>query len=139
MNLTPFCSTRSETLLTEPENVSQKPYLIRALYDWIVDSALTPYLLVDATGDAVHVPPDFVEDGKIVLNISATAVRSLALENDAIGFDGRFSGSSFAVYVPIGNVLAIYAKESGQGMMFETSDQPAPDEPPIGPALKVVK
>ena len=74
-----------------------------------------------------------------MLNISAAAVRGLALENDAIGFDGRFSGSSFTVYVPIGSVLAIYAKESGQGMTFEASDQPAPDEPPNGPALKVVK
>ena len=122
-------------------SISQKPYLVRALYDWIVDSACTPYLLVDATGDTVQVPNDYVEDGKIVLNLSAAAVRNLALENEAVHFDGRFSGSSFAVSVPIQSVLAIYAKETGQGMMFDASESP-PDEPPSatnGPSLKVVK
>lgn len=123
------------------DTVSQKPYLIRALYDWIVDSSLTPYLLVDAAGDGVQVPPDYVEDGKIVLNVSATAVRNLALENEAVLFDGRFAGIAFAVDVPMQSVLAIYAKESGQGMMFDASEV-SPDEPPSatnGPTLKVVK
>ena len=123
-------------------SISQKPYLVRALYDWIVDSVCTPYLLVDATSDAVEVPGDYVEDGKIVLNISVDAVRNLVLDNDAVLFDGRFSGSPFAVNVPMRNVLAIYAKETGQGMTFDVAVSPPPDEPlpdSSGPTLKVVK
>lgn len=97
----------------------KRPYLIRALYDWIVDNDLTPYLLVQVDGPDVVVPQDFVEDGRIVLNVSPAAVRSLALENDVVSFSGRFSGQAFNVVVPMRAIAAIYAKESGEGMMFE--------------------
>ena len=98
---------------------SKRPYLIRALNDWIVDSELTPYLMVDATGDEVQVPAEFVSDGRIVLNISPSAVRDLIIGDDAVAFSARFSGRPFSVYVPIRQVLAVYAQETNEGMMFD--------------------
>lgn len=100
-------------------DLPKRPYLLRALYDWIVDSGLTPYLLVGVASDAVHVPREFVSEGKIVLNISPMAVRDLLLEADSVSFSGRFSGRPFPVHVPMASVLAIYARESGEGMVFE--------------------
>ena len=97
----------------------KRPYLVRALYDWIVDSELTPYVLVQVDGTDVVVPQDFVEEGRIVLNISPAAVRALAIENDVVTFSGRFGGRPFNVVVPMRSVSAIYAKETGEGMMFE--------------------
>jgi len=130
----------------------KRPYLLRALYDWIVDSELTPYLLVGVDSDSVQVPSEYVSEGKIVLNVSPMAVRDLDLGLDAVSFSGRFSGRSFPVHVPMASVMAIYAKESGEGMMFDPEDSPdaadsgdgeQPDPPPAdpGPAghLKVVK
>ena len=134
----------------------KRPYLLRALNDWIVDSELTPYLLVGVDSEAVHVPSEYVSEGKIVLNISPMAVRDLELGSDAVSFSGRFSGRPFPVYVPMANVLAIYAKETGEGMMFDPeyasgaeeagSEGSGPDDPEpegSGPApgghLKVVK
>lgn len=102
---------------------SNRPYLLRALYDWICDNHLTPYLLVDASGEDLNVPFDFVEDNKIVLNISASAVRDLDLSNDYISFKARFSGKSMNVYFPVEAVLAIYAHENGRGMIFQEEDQ----------------
>ncbi len=102
---------------------SNRPYLLRALYDWICDNHLTPYLLVDATGDDLSIPNDFVEDNKIVLNISASAVRDLDLSNDYINFKARFSGKSMNVYFPVEAVLAIYANENGRGMIFQEEEQ----------------
>lgn len=102
---------------------SNRPYLLRALYDWICDNHLTPYLLVDATGDDLNIPHEFVEDGKIVLNISPSAVRDLDLSNDYINFKARFSGKSMNVYFPNESVQAIYAKENGRGMIFPEEDQ----------------
>jgi stringent starvation protein B len=102
---------------------SNRPYLLRALYDWICDNHLTPYLLVDATGDDLNIPFEFVEDNKIVLNISPSAVRDLDLSNDYISFKARFSGKSMDVYFPIEAVLAIYAKENGRGMIFPEEEQ----------------
>ncbi len=102
----------------------KRPYLVRALYDWIVDSDLTPYLLVQVDGSDVVVPQQFVEDGRIVLNISPTAVRALALEDDVVSFSGRFSGQAFNVVVPMRAIAAVYAKESGEGMMFEPEYEP---------------
>jgi len=104
---------------------SQRPYLLRALYEWIVDSETTPYLLVKATHDGVVVPMEFVQDGQIVLNVSPNAVRDFNIGNDAIAFDGRFGGRSFNVWVPLAAIAAIYAKENGQGMMFDRNDSPA--------------
>jgi stringent starvation protein B len=101
---------------------SNKPYLLRALYDWICDNHFTPYLLVDATGDDLSIPFDFVEDNKLVLNISPNAVRDLDLSNDFINFKARFSGQSMNVYFPVGAVLAIYANENGRGMIFQEEE-----------------
>lgn len=98
-----------------------KPYLIRAIYDWIIDSDLTPYLLIDANNEQALLPMDFVENGKIVLNIKPSAVQNLSLVNDHIEFDARFRGNSMRVYAPIEAVLAIFAQENGEGMFF---DQP---------------
>ena len=130
----------------------QRPYLLRALYDWIVDSELTPYLLVAVDDASVQVPSEYVSEGKIVLNVSPMAVRDLDLGQEAVAFSGRFGGRPFPIHVPMGSIQAIYAKETGEGMMFEPEQidpDPAPpeDEPPDaspeGPAsgghLKVVK
>jgi len=102
---------------------SNRPYLLRALYDWICDNHLTPYLLVDATGDDLSIPFDFVEDNKIVLNISPSAVVDLDLSNDYINFKARFSGQSMNIYFPVSAVLAIYANENGRGMIFQEEEQ----------------
>ncbi len=116
---------------------SNRPYLLRAIYDWISDNGLTPYLLIDATGEGVRVPPQVVKNGQVVLNIAMRAVANLELGNDWIGFSARFSGVSHVVRIPVGSVLALYAQENGQGMMFPADDDggdtpppPAPDEPP---------
>ena len=101
---------------------SNRPYLLRALYDWICDNHLTPYLLVDTSGGDLCVPEDFIEDNRIVLNISPSAVVDLDLSNDYINFKARFSGKSMAVYFPVDAVLAIYAKENGRGMIFPEED-----------------
>ncbi len=97
----------------------KRPYLLRALYEWIVDCDMTPYVLVQVDGPDVVVPQDFVEDDRIVLNISPMAVRALSLENDVVSFSGRFSGQPFNVVAPMRSISAIYAKETGEGMMFE--------------------
>lgn len=108
---------------------SQRPYLLRALYEWIVDSDTTPYLLVKVASEDVIVPMEFVQDGQIVLNVSPNAVRDFHIGDDAIAFDGRFGGRSFDVWVPLAAIAAIYAKENGQGMMFDRNDSPqAADE-----------
>lgn len=123
-----------------------KPYLLRAIYEWIVDNDCTPYVLVDATVHGVIVPEQYVKDGQIVLNISPGAVVELLIANDSLGFRGRFGGVPMDVTVPVGGVLGIYAKENGQGMVFEREEAPQPDpegngEPAVRlrPSLKVVK
>ena len=128
---------------------SNRPYLIRALYEWLVDNDLTPYLLVDANRDSVHVPTRYVEEGRIVLNVSPSAVRDLSLGNDLVAFEARFGGSAFAISLPPDAVLGVYARENGKGMLFpdeaghEEPEPPQPDQPtpPPGgrPSLKVVK
>ncbi len=97
----------------------KRPYLLRALYDWVVDSELTPYLLADVDSTSVRVPADYVNDGKIVLNVSPMAVRDFVIEDDSVSFSGRFGGRPFLVFLPMANVVAVYAKETGEGMMFE--------------------
>jgi len=102
---------------------STQPYLIRALYDWLTDNGLTPYLLVNADyNDEVEVPQQFVEEGKIILNIQENAVQGLTLDNDWISFRARFSGNQFSVFIPTPAVLAIYAKENGEGMFFKPEE-----------------
>jgi stringent starvation protein B len=127
---------------------SNRPYLIRALYEWLVDNDLTPYLLVDATRDAVQVPARYVEEGRIVLNVSPSAVRGLSLGNELIAFEARFGGAAHAISLPPAAVLGVYARENGKGMLFpeEAMDEsPQPPEPGgapprnAKPALKVVK
>ena len=95
---------------------SHRPYLLRALYEWIADNGMTPHVLVDATRPGVQVPMHAVKDGKIVLNIAERAVSRLEMDNELIRFSARFGGVSHAVSVPVGAVLAIYARETGQGM-----------------------
>lgn len=98
---------------------SNKPYFIRALYDWIVDNELTPYLLVSADYPGVEVPQEYVNHGKIILDISPLACRGLHLENDRIVFSARFSGRTIQIFLPPAAVLAIYAQENGRGMEFD--------------------
>ena len=112
------------------ELTSRRPYLIRALYDWVLDNDLTPHLLVAADADGVDVPRQFVtEEGKITVNISPGAVRGLSLENELISFSARFSGQSYNVSLPPGAVLALYARENGEGMLFgDVESSPTPPD-----------
>ncbi len=95
---------------------SHRPYLLRALYEWIADNGMTPHLLVDATQPGVRVPPHTIKDGRVVLNVADRAVAKLEMDNDSVRFTARFGGVSQPVVVPIPAVLAIYARETGQGM-----------------------
>lgn len=134
---------------------SSRPYLVRALYEWIVDNDCTPHLLVNAEYEGVRVPAGFANDGQIVLNVSPSAVRNLHMDNEAVSFEGRFGGVPHSLFIPAGAMLAIYARENGQGMVFELEppvdedDVDGPDdEGPTGgepprpsgrPSLKVVR
>ena len=104
-------------LMNPPDTTSTRPYLIRALYEWCTDNGLTPYVAV-AVDETVQVPREYVKNNEIVLNISFDATSSLKLSNDFIEFKARFAGSSREIMVPIGRVIAIYARENGQGMSF---------------------
>ena len=133
-----------------------RPYLLRAFYEWIVDNNCTPYLVVDATMPGVKVPLQHVKDGQIVLNISPGAIGNLLLGNDAVTFNARFSGNPFALYIPVTAVLAIYARENGAGTVFTLEEEedeadifsenfdhddthPEPPKPKKGSHLKVIK
>ncbi|WP_282297767.1 ClpXP protease specificity-enhancing factor [Stenotrophomonas sp. PS02289] len=140
---------------------SHRPYLLRALVQWINDNQLTPHILVDAGMPGVQVPPSAIKDGRVVLNIADRAVMGLEIDNTSVNFAARFSGVSHPVQVPISAVLAVYARETGQGMALPddipghepsldedetpTDDTPTPDDtppkPPAGgrPHLRVVK
>jgi stringent starvation protein B len=122
-------------------STSSRPYLLRAVHEWITDNGLTPQIVVDAQRDEVRVPAAHVREGKIVLNISPTAVRGLALGNERVEFSARFGGTPFDVAVPVHAVLAIMARENGTGMSFpeSQSDRRPPPEPQKRPTLKVVK
>lgn len=99
-----------------------RPYLTRAIYEWICDNNLTPYLLVDASQPNTRVPEQFIQDGQIVLNIVPHAVHQLHMSNDAITFSARFGGVSRDIYVPLYAVLGIYARENGQGLFFDPNE-----------------
>ncbi|HNQ05537.1 MAG TPA: ClpXP protease specificity-enhancing factor [Thiobacillaceae bacterium] len=141
----------------------QQPYFLRALYEWCVDSGYTPYLAV-RVDDHCRVPAGFVKDGQIVLNVGPSAVRNLRMDNERVSFSARFGGVAHSIDVPIGNVLSIYARETGQGMGFADLDTgswpdergvadpdgasqerpgPGEDEPPMPPrgrpSLRIVK
>jgi stringent starvation protein B len=124
---------------------SLKPYLIRSIYEWITDNDLTPHLLVDASNSDAILPQQYIEDGKIVLNIRPEAVQGLSLGNEKIQFNARFSGKPMHIVTPIVAVLAIYAKENGKGMIFDQDDEdsdktPPPEhKPPSRPNLRIVK
>ena len=126
---------------------SSRPYLVRAMYQWVVDNGMTPHLLVDTSVEDCIVPVEHIQDGKIVLNIAPMAISGLILGDDDVSFSARFSGKSQSIRVPMQAVLAIYARENGQGMMFSeednatdtghNGDEPDPDKP--RPTLRVVK
>ena len=107
-----------------------RPYLTRALYEWICDNQLTPYLLVDATKKDTMVPVQYVQDGQIVLNIAPHATHALHMSNDAITFSARFGGVSQNLYIPFSAVLGIYARENGQGMFYDQEQQEQPKKKP---------
>lgn len=126
-----------------PRMTSHRPYLLRALNEWIADNGMTPHLLVDATQAGVQVPASAVKEGKVVLNIAERAVVRLLIDNEAVSFTARFGGVSQAVYVPVSAVLAIYSRETGQGMALpdevahdpdagggDDDQPPTPDTPP---------
>ncbi len=133
-----------------------RPYLVRAIYEWINDNALTPYLLINAEEHGVFVPQQYIKDGQIVLNIAPHAVQQLLMDNDSVGFSARFGGVSQQVYVPIRAIMGLYARENGQGLFFDASEYPpsehddestAPSdqdlsadevEPPKKPSLRVL-
>ena len=122
---------------------SLKPYLIRAIYEWIVDNSLPPHLLIDAENSEAVLPLAFIEDGKIVLNIRPEAVQGLSLGNEKIEFDARFGGKPMHVVAPLPAILAIYAKENGKGMIFDHDDDNAPlpesNRSSAKPTLRVIK
>jgi len=106
---------------------SRRPYLLRAMHEWISDNGMTPYIVVDANEQGVEVPREYVQDGKIILNVSYTAANTLELGNEWVMFDARFSGKAFNVAIPCQAVLAIYAKETGQGLIFDEEEDFEPD------------
>lgn len=115
---------------------SSKSYLVNALYQWIVDNNCTPYVLVDAYVRGVEVPQDYVKDGQIVLNIAPSAIGNLRIDKQGLAFNARFGGIPMDIFAPMKAVLGIYARENGQGMMFEPESEPDPEgEPPSGPKL----
>ena len=112
---------------------SRRPYLLRAMHEWISDSDCTPHIVVDASMKGVDVPRQYVRDGKIVLNLSWNATGQLSMGSDEICFNGRFGGASMTVRIPIDAVLAVYARETGQGMIFADDESGPPPQPPEPP------
>ncbi len=139
--------------MTDAPVTSRRPYLLRAMHEWITDNSQTPHIVVDAGVDGVKVPVQHVKDGRIILNISLSAAQGLSLGNEALSFRARFGGVSQDIVVPIAAIVGIYARESGQGMIFGDNDgpvgttepptpSPPASPPPAGPRkshLKVVK
>ncbi len=117
---------------------SVAPYLIRAYHEWMEDSGLTPHILVDCSKPSVTVPKQFVQQGKIVLNISNEAADSLNISNEAISFKARFDGKSQEIYVPSNSVLTIYAGENGEGMFFENEANDIEAENTTKPNLTIL-
>lgn len=108
---------------------SRRPYLIRAIYEWAVDNGFTPHLLVAADEPGVVVPREYVQEGRITLNVSPMAVQGLNLQEEPIWFSARFSGRTFDVYVPARAVLAIFARENGEGVVFGEPEPPDAESP----------
>jgi stringent starvation protein B len=111
---------------------SRRPYLLRAMHEWISDSNQTPHIVVDASIEGVEVPRQYVQGGKIILNVSSNATSMLSLGNEVVRFRARFGAATYDVSVPIAAVLGIYARETGQGMIFSEAD--TPPQPPVPPS-----
>ena len=111
---------------------SNRPYLIRAYYDWIVDNECTPYMVVDAFYPDVEVPQDYVNDGQIILNLVPRAITGLVMNNSEISFSTRFGGVPCEIRLPVKSVMGIYARENGEGMFFQHEDSSGPE--PAGPS-----
>ena len=112
----------STSLPPEINTTPTRPYMIRAIFEWIEDNNLTPYLMVDTTKKQVSVPMEYIQDGRIVLNIASRATGNLIIDNDFINFHARFGGVSREIWVPIAAVMGIYAKENSQGMFFDPAE-----------------
>ncbi len=125
--------------------ITTKPYLIRAIHEWASDNSLTPQILVDATVPGVEVPTQYVTDGQIVLNLDHQAVRIYEMGNEALRLSARFGGQPFELTIPVAAVVAIYARENGQGLFFREPEATPPepdtkaDDKSPKPRLKVVK
>jgi stringent starvation protein B len=130
--------------------LSRKPYFLRAMHQWIMESGCTPYIVVDAHAEGVEIPPGYAQDGKIVLNVSYAATQNLEISNEQLSFAARFGGVSRGLRIPMVAVLAVYAQETGQGMLFDADEDAseAPTEEPTKPGegsgvkrpqLKVIK
>jgi len=115
---------------------SSKPYMIRALHQWINDNDCTPLILASSDHQDIQIPNGIDEDGKVVLNISHGATKNLEIINEGILFDARFAGKSEHLFVPINSVLAIYARENGQGMMFNEGPDDVPEPPDETKSIK---
>ena len=122
--------------MNAPDTSSTRPYLVRALYEWCTDNGLTPYVAV-SVDDSVQVPREYVKNNEIVLNISFDATSSLKLSNDFIEFKARFAGSSRDIMVPMARVIAIYARENGQGMAFPMGTASQPEDIPVSTVAPV--
>lgn len=107
---------------SEPELTPTRPYMIRAIYEWLEDNLLTPYVMVDTTVPNVDVPVEHIQEDRIVLNIASQATGNLTIDNDYIHFNARFGGVSREIWVPIQAVIGIYAKENSQGMFFDPNE-----------------
>ncbi len=121
-----------------------KPYLIRSIYDWIIDNNLTPHLLVDATHPHAALPEEHIEGDKIVLNVRPEAINELSLGNTTVEFNARFNGQPMHIIAPVPAIMAIYARENGKGMVFDQEEEegdnpPPPDDTPPRSHLRVVK
>ncbi len=117
----------------------QRPYLLRAFYNWIIDSECTPHIIVDATQPCVEVPQQYVEDGKIVLNIAPQSVMQFSMDDDAVAFNARFAGQPMQVYVPLYAIEGIYARENGAGTIFPEEPAYQALDKPLEPAPEVQK
>jgi stringent starvation protein B len=126
-----------------PGMTSSRPYLLRAIYEWIVDNGMTPYLLVNAEMEGVQVPVQYINNGKIILNVAPEAVQGLDMSGVDVSFSARFGGQPMRVSFPMSAALAIYARENGRGMVFNEDDETTPPEPSkeksAHPTLRVVK
>ncbi|WP_022952584.1 ClpXP protease specificity-enhancing factor [Leucothrix mucor] len=130
---------------------SNRPYLMRAIFEWIIDNGLTPHVLIDAEVPEVQVPRQYVDEGRIILNISPSAVQNFSIDNQWLSFNARFGGKPFEIFAPIHAIRAVYAAENSEGMMFEPMPEsevepptepdpdPEPPKPSSRPSLRVVK